>query len=266
MKSSGVLAMCLALIVGSYAIWNYAEVRSTVESLQKEWRVRNWDQRIKDKISELERKVEAQEEAVISFKVKNRDVLRKLENEKETFNKYDDVIRGLVDQMNKTKNDPNIEKFEYLGKTYTVEAAQNTFDQWTAELLPIKNRIDFLNKQKEMFEKSIERINDSITKMQVSIQDLKQRALELATIRDTLEAQEFAKELVVDAVGMDDTGVKELLQEMQSYIDEIEIRMQSDLEQPTASTLDDALKYKENVETDSELDKLRQQYLGGTKL
>ncbi|RJP32053.1 MAG: hypothetical protein C4527_06750 [Candidatus Omnitrophota bacterium] len=253
--------MCLAMIVGSYAVWNYAEVRTTLTGLQKEWRIRNWDQRIKDKINDLKDKVEAQEEAVIALKVKSRDVLRKLDNEETNYNKYDEVIRGLVSSMNQAKSDPSVVKISYCGRNYTPDTAQKTFEQWTAELLPVKKRIDFLNKQKTLYEKSIERINDSISKMQVSIQELEGRTLELATIRDTLKAQELAKELVVEVAGIDDSGVKELLHEMQAYVDEIDIRLKSDIELPPASGLDDAIKYKENVETDSDLDKLRVQYL-----
>lgn len=262
MKSAGILLVIIAVCVGSYAIWNYAEVRQTLEGLNQEWRVRNWDQRIKDKIGALKERMEKQEEAVITLKVKNRDVMRKLEKEEAAYKKYDDVIRGLVAKMNEFKDKP-AEKFEYCGKTYELNSgsAQATFDQWTAEILPIKKQIDFLNKQKDLYEKSIQRITDSVAKMQTSIQALEQRAIELATVRDTLKVQEMAKELVLEVDGFDDSGVKELFQEMQSYIDEIDIRLQSSEEVPASSSLDNAVRFKEATEKDTELERLRNQYI-----
>ncbi len=261
MKASAVLMVIVVLLVGTYAVWNYAEVRSTIEGLQKEWRIRNWDQRIKDKIGELDQKVEEKKEAVITLQVKSRDVMRKLKNEEETYDKYDEVIRGLVAEINKAKEDPTINSFEYCGKTYTIDEAKETFEKWTAELLPIKKRIDYLQKQKEMYQKSIASINDAIDKMRVNIQGLEQRALELATMRDTLKAQELAKELVLDAAEVDETGVKQLIQEMQGYIDEIDIKLNSDFGAATDSSLENAVKYKENIEQDSDLAKLREKYL-----
>lgn len=260
MKSAGLLLVIIAVTVGGYAIWNYAEVRQTIEELNQEWRVRNWDQRIKDKISDLKGRMEKQEEAVITLKVKNRDVMRKLEKEEAAFKKYDDIIRGLIAKMNEMKEQQSTESFEYCGKSYSLDAAQATFDQWTSEILPIKKQIDFLNKQKELYEKSIQRITDSVSKMQVSIQSLEQRTTELATIRDTLKVQEMAKALETDVEGFDDSGVKELFQEMQSYIDEIEVRLETSDEIPPSSSLDDAVRYQEGVEKDSELEQLRSQY------
>lgn len=259
MKSAGIFLVIIAVCVGGYAIWNYAEVRQTLEEFNQEWRVRNWDQRIKDKIGALKERMEKQEETVITLKVKNRDVMRKLEKEGSAFKKYDGVIRGIVAKMDEFKDRPT-ESFEYCGKNYTLNTAQATFDQWTVDILPIKKQIDFLNKQKELYDKSIQQITNSIGKMQISIQSLEQRALELATVRDTLKVQEMAKELVLDVEGFDDSGVKELFQEMQSYIDEIEIRLQASEEVPPTSSLDSAVRYKEAVEKDTELDRLRNQY------
>lgn len=259
MKSASALLVIIALLVGGYAVWNYADVRHMLEGISQEWRVNNWDQRIKDKIGYLKERMEKQEEAVISLKVKNRDVMRKLESEEAAYKKYDEVIRGLVAQMNEYKEKPG-ESFEYCGKTYTSDSAQATFDQWTADILPIKKQIDFLNKQKDLYDKSIQRITESTGKMQTSIQALEQRALELATVRDTLKVQEMAKELVLEVDGFDDSGVKELFQEMQSYIDEIDIRLQSSEEVPPTSSLDNAVKFKEESEKDTELEQLRKQY------
>ncbi|MGC9328474.1 MAG: PspA/IM30 family protein [Candidatus Hinthialibacter sp.] len=261
MRTAGTFLVLIAVIVGGYAIWNYAEVRQTMEQLNQEWRVRNWDQRIKDKINDLKDRMEKQEEAVITLKVKNRDVMRKLEKEESAFQKYDEVIRGLVAKMNESKNDPAGAQFVYCGKTYTVESAQAEFERWTSEILPIKKRIDFLQKQKELYDKSIQRINESVAQMQSGIQTLQQRAMELATIRDTLKVQEMAKELVLDVEGFDDSGVKQLFQEMQTYIDEIEIRLEASDELPASSSLDEAVQYQENQEKDTELERLRSQYI-----
>lgn len=260
MKSASVLLVIIALLVGSYAIWNYADVRHTLEGLSQEWRVNNWDQRIKDKIGYLKERMEKQEEAIISLKVKNRDVMRKLESEEAAYKKYDDVIRGLVAKMNEYKEKSG-ESFEYCGKTYKEDMAQATFNQWTVDILPIKKQIDFLNKQKDLYDKSIQRINESVEKMQTSIQTLEQRALELATVRDTLKVQEMAKELVLDVEGFDDSGVKELFQEMQTYIDEIDIRLKTSEEVPSTSSLDNAVRFKEATEKDTELERLRNQYI-----
>ncbi len=262
---TGFLTVIMVLAVGGYAMWNYGAVRSGIEDIQKEWKRKNIDQLIEDKINNLKDEVDSKKNKVVDLMVKKRSVERLLGEENERFNRYDTVIKGLVDQIEKAKKGEINAPFDYCGKEYTVASAEKTFNQWTEEILPLKKRIGYLEKQQEMYGTAIANINQSIESMKNGIVGLEQKALELTTIRDTLEAQKMAKDLIAGASGFDDSEVNALLRELQEDVDEIEIRVNMDMESPTSSSLAESVNYKEETVVNSELNQLRQQYLKQTE-
>jgi hypothetical protein len=73
--------------------------------------VLNRDQRIKDNISALKESEGKTGRIGHHRKVKNRDVMRKLEKEGAAYKKYDGVIRGIVAKwMNSKKDQPILRK------------------------------------------------------------------------------------------------------------------------------------------------------------